>query len=106
MPQELIEYTALGQKKTVQKLLDAGCDVNIIDEFGLTAAIVAAKRNDLEVLNILKERGADLSLKDKMGQDALFWARQNKNHVMIELISQQHSNNKILNKNKPCHERG
>lgn len=85
---ELVEYTCNGQLAAMEKLLkdQPGYDVNSTDSEGFTAAIAAAKINDMKMLKFLKDNGADLSITDNLDQGPLFWANRNSNHVMAEYI--------------------
>ena len=53
-----------GQVKTVQILLDAGADVNIVDNEQWTATMYAATEPNKDMMQILIDNGADLTLKD------------------------------------------
>ena len=67
-----------GNRADLAKLLDAGADINIADQYGHTPAHVAAilagdrapaiAKSYQEVLHVLIQRGADLSLTDYRGR--------------------------------------
>lgn len=85
---EAIEYASAGQIRAIEKFIDEGGDVNEMNEFGTTAAIIAASRNDLSMLKVLVEKGqADLTVKDASGKSAMDWAITFKNESMEDYIS-------------------
>jgi hypothetical protein len=53
-----------GDAAAVKKLLDEGVDVNTKFRYGATALFYASDHGHLEVVKVLLERGADMSLKD------------------------------------------
>ena len=83
----LLQLVQYRQTDAARELVVAGYDVNVRGAYGETAAYIAAKINDLEMLKLLADAGADLSLCDDGGQSPLFWARRNKNDEMIDLIT-------------------
>lgn len=61
----------------INAFFDAGINPNAQDEAnGRTALIGAAAGGDLEVVNVLVQRGADVNVKDKKGYTALFHATE------------------------------
>src|SRR5262245_14415059 len=62
---------------SINAFFDAGINPNAQNESdGRTALINAAARGDLEVVNVLVQRGADVNVKDKKGYTALFHATE------------------------------
>lgn len=84
----------LGIIKDVQKYIDAKYNINIVDEYGRSATIIAAERNDFEMLKMLVDAGAKLDVKDKFESSPLEQAKKNNNQEMIDFIE-----NKIKDKN-------
>jgi uncharacterized protein len=68
---EAIDEGAIGR---VRDLLAAGCDPNGFDAFGESPLAVAAMRNELEVLKLLLQYGADIRLANVEGWTALHFA--------------------------------
>ena len=85
--EELIELIVFGQKRAVENLISKNRNVNVTNKFGQSAALMAAKQNNLDILKILVKAGADLSVSDRMEQSPLFWAKYHQNKEMIQYIS-------------------
>jgi ankyrin repeat protein len=60
-----------GDLPAMQKLLDAGADINARSVWGSTALMYAVKTERPEVVQLLLSRGANVNLKDKYGGTAL-----------------------------------
>ena len=88
----LIEITSLGLLGDVKRMLMNGYDANEADEYGTTAALVAAEQNDLSMLKLLVEHDASLSVKDGRGRTIIGWAEKHKNQAMIDFINSQQQN--------------
>ncbi len=78
MGRSALLYASTGPfPETVKILLDKGAKPNIIDsDEHFSPLMHAAAEGNLEVVNLLLEYGADLSLKDIDGDDAESFARQ------------------------------
>lgn len=70
----------------VKLLVDAGSDVNDRDEQGYTPIIIAAKKNQTDVIDYLRSHGADASMKNAFGEDALHFATLRENTNAMELL--------------------
>jgi ankyrin repeat protein len=67
-----------GNKSDINTLISVGADLNLADKYGHTPAHVAAIKtgaydtkasdNYFEILKLLKEKGADMTLKDYRGR--------------------------------------
>jgi ankyrin repeat protein len=69
------------------ELLEAGCDVNAQDEEGRTALIQATIYNNVEVVQILIEHGANVNTKDFFnGNAALHFAARNYSLELLLLL--------------------
>ena len=74
---------------SINAFFDARINPNAQDQDGRTALISAAARGDLEVVNVLVQRGADVNVKDKKGYTALFHAIEAMyDDVALVLLSQ------------------
>lgn len=85
--EELIELIVFGQKRAIANLISENRNVNVRNKFGQSAALMAAKQNNLDILKMLTNAGADLSVNDGMQQDPLFWAKYHQNQEMIQFIN-------------------
>ncbi|MEZ0260158.1 MAG: ankyrin repeat domain-containing protein [Alphaproteobacteria bacterium] len=77
-----------GHTKAVLAMLATGRDVALEaqDSHGWTALITAAHRADAETLRALLQAGADPTVKDKMGRDALYYAKGSKDAEKISAL--------------------
>ncbi len=82
----LIECVFLGHEEAVKKLLDARCDVNQRGEFGGSALLLAACRNDWPIFKLLVSAGADVNVEDDFGNSPLSWAKKHNNQNMLALL--------------------
>lgn len=74
--------------KTVQSLLENGANVNIQDNFGITALCIAV-RNNVKISRLLLNFNANPYLKNKDGFNAVIYARRfYKNKKIIELFDE------------------
>lgn len=64
----LMHAAERGKPATVKILIDAGADLNAVDDDGWSALMRA---NDVESVRLLLNGGADMSLKNKEGKTAL-----------------------------------
>ncbi len=63
-PPDLLDAARKGDLKRVQKLLEAGADVNQRDNTGFTALHWAAMTNKLEVAKLLLRKKADINARE------------------------------------------
>ena len=90
-----------GHKEIVLFLLEAGADINVRDQNGLTSLMSAVVAEKPEIVIILLENGANISLprlpitRDKEGNvaNALALARMKQNKEIIEILINWESNN-------------
>ena len=83
---DIVEYARRGMAQRVKKLIESGADVNEEDSDGDRAIIVAAERNDIGILTLLTDAGADLNVKNHSGMTPLGYAIGNKSNEAIKLI--------------------
>jgi len=76
-----------GIKAAVAQQLSRGIDVNICDEKGRTALIIASSRGYEEICNFLLESGANPYLQDIDGNSALSIAIQNNHQNIVSLLN-------------------
>lgn len=88
---KIVDVVSVGSLNDVEKLINAGYDVNESDDFGNTPIIIAASRNDLAMFEILKAAGGKVNVSNKDGQSALTWAKHHNNNEMVNLINSGHN---------------
>lgn len=81
-------YASSGPfEETVEMLLDKGAEVDVQGTLeGFTALMTAAAEGQIEVVRLLLGHGADPALKDKDGDTAETFARQNGHAAVVELL--------------------
>jgi hypothetical protein len=70
----LLQAATEGHDMVVRQVLALGAPVNVSDERGTTALMIAARNGDLGMIQALLSRGADASARDTQGRTALEWA--------------------------------
>jgi ankyrin repeat protein len=70
-----------------ETLLNAGCDVNAVDNKGRTPLIYAVASERSNIVELLLKRGANIHAKDHNGESALDWAVKSGNDDAIMLLS-------------------
>ena len=80
------EATEAGDLNRVCALLDAGADVNALDEHGQTALMNAAVRGDADLARILVGRGAELDHTAKYRLTALMLAVVNNRPDVVRVL--------------------
>ncbi len=76
MSYKLIDAAIEGNLAEVERLIDAGADVNFQDELGKTALMCAALKGHTDICKLLLEHKAEVDMKDEYGQTALMWAER------------------------------
>jgi hypothetical protein len=81
----------------VRAILQAGIDVNQLDEYGFTYLVEAAIADNVEIAQLLIEYGANVNLQDSTGGTALQWAAENNNLALCQLLLEQGANPNAYN---------
>jgi hypothetical protein len=82
-----IELCAEGTLEEVRAAVDAGASVIAGNDYGLTALLAAAMwNNDIDVIEVLLEAGAEVNAKDNAGRTALMWAVHNRNAEAVSAL--------------------
>lgn len=71
---KLLRAVGEGHSVAARQLLALGAPVNVADERGATALMLAARNGDLGTLQYLISRGADGAVRDAQGATVLEWA--------------------------------
>src|SRR5687767_8801544 len=70
----LLQAATEGHDMVVRQVLAMGAPVNVSDERGTTALMIAARNGDLGMMQALLSRGADASVRDGQGRTVFEWA--------------------------------
>jgi ankyrin repeat protein len=81
--------SASGSLSIVRALLEAGADVNALQEKGFTPLHEAAATGKLELLRLLLDHGANAELQTEDGKSALDLARDEKEDAIVELLTRR-----------------
>ena len=74
LSKKFLEACNNGNLPEVRECIEEGVDVNVQDEDGVSAAMIAMKNKNIEVLKILSEVDSlDWNLEDDEGQTLVFW---------------------------------
>ena len=98
----LIEATKEGKVNEVRHLLENGAFVNTRDEDGWTPLMFAAKSDNVEIIDLLMENGADNELRNIDGNKAIWMAKSPKASIAIfQGIKNQINAKKATKNNTP-----
>ena len=79
--------SAEGTFEIARLLIEAGADVNAVQQAGFTPLHAAAMGGKLELAKLLLARGADPKARADDGRDALAMARDAKQQALVDLLS-------------------
>ena len=71
------------------------------DDHGNTSLILAARENNLEIVQILLEGGADINIRDEDGHSVLMIAKEEGHSEIAEFLEQHGANEKPPKSPKP-----
>jgi uncharacterized protein len=74
-----------GDVDAVKKFIEYGVNVNEVSN-GLTPLMLAARYNNVEIINVLLAKGANKKAKDEKGFDALKYAQMSKATDALEVL--------------------
>ncbi|XP_053963816.1 G patch domain and ankyrin repeat-containing protein 1 homolog [Anastrepha ludens] len=77
-------------------------NINVCDEFGWTALMMAACEGATDAVRMLLESGADKSIKEKSGRTALDFAKQKKHENIAIMLQSEYQNENTHLKRKQC----
>jgi ankyrin repeat protein len=92
-------YQRTLMRQNMRLLLDAGADVNLIDNAGKSALHYAAEHQDIRMCRLLLGVGADASIADSAGRTAIDYVLDSKNpppklEALLREATQQHHEEK------------
>ncbi len=79
--------SAAGSLVIARLLIEAGADVNAVQQAGFTPLHAAAMTGQLDLAKLLLDRGADPNAKADDGRTALAMARDAKQQAVVDLLS-------------------
>ncbi|OGT68115.1 MAG: hypothetical protein A3I12_04500 [Gammaproteobacteria bacterium RIFCSPLOWO2_02_FULL_38_11] len=88
----LADEIIYGTQDNVSRLIQAGEEVNQMDEYGFTPLIETAIVNRIEIAKILLAHGAQINKADLTGRTPLHWAVDNANQALCELFLENKAN--------------
>lgn len=74
------------ESELVRALLEAGADINAVDEEGWSALMIAADTNSKRMVNLLLEYGADRTIANMNGETPLVYAMNYNRSSVIPLL--------------------
>ena len=93
MRNNLIELIRIKDMKGVKKFIEEGGDLNIQDEWGLTALITATLYNNPAIVKLLLRAGANKDIKNNYSNTALDIAKEYDYQEIIELLTPEKTTN-------------
>jgi ankyrin repeat protein len=82
----LIRAVALGSLQDVEEMLDSGAPLEAVDWWSRTAFLVALLAGDVNKVEVLVRRGANVDARGRCGQPPLSYAAHGRPHVVKWLI--------------------
>jgi len=86
-------------KRNIIYLLDKGANLNLQDNYGNTALIIACHNNNTEIVNLLIENKTNLDLQDNDGWTALIYACYKNNTELVKILIDKGANLDLQDKN-------
>lgn len=74
--EKFFQVVRSGDYDKVERLLEAGADVNVQNNMGVTALMVSVAAGHLEISKLLIEKGTDIDIQDNDGTTVLMYALQ------------------------------
>jgi len=95
----LMEATVNNCTEMARLLIDAGADVDLVDQNGWTALIYSARYNSPEIARLLIDAGADVDLVTQDGSTALMFAAVSNRPEIARLLIAAGANVDLVNQN-------
>ena len=81
-----LDAAAFGDEKDLKNMIKNNVNINVQDDVGNTALILASSEGHDVIVEILLEANADKSIVNKYGHDALYYAKSKKRKNIIKLL--------------------
>jgi len=98
LSQDFFHMTEKNHIEEVKSIINQRIDVNIKNDFGNTALMIAAREGYLNIANLLIKSGADINLQERWGCTAIILAVQNVQFEMAKLLIEHGADVNIKNK--------
>lgn len=70
----LLHVVEQGNSAEITKLLEAGADINAVDNRGRTSVMIATHTNQFDIFKLLIDKGADINIRDHRSDNPLLYA--------------------------------
>ncbi|MEI0447422.1 ankyrin repeat domain-containing protein [Brachyspira intermedia] len=81
-----LDAAIFGDEDVIEKIIAKNINVNIQDDVGNTALILACMEGHVKVVELLIKANADKSIVNKHGNDALYYAKMNNYNNIVKLL--------------------
>lgn len=81
-----LDAAVFGDEDIIKKIISKNININIQDDVGNTALILACMEGHIKVVELLIKENADKSIVNKYGNNALFYAKQKNYNNIIKLL--------------------
>ena len=98
MKEQFFQAVEKGQVIEIENLINEGIDINVVDDKGRTAAMIATYANHQEIVKVLIKRGADIDIQDDMENNPFLYAGAEGYLEILKLTIEAEANPKLLNR--------
>ncbi|WP_416487666.1 ankyrin repeat domain-containing protein [Brachyspira hyodysenteriae] len=81
-----LDAAIFGDEDVIKAIITKNINVNIQDDVGNTALILACMEGHIQVVELLIKANADKSIVNKHGNDALYYAKRNNYNDIIKML--------------------
>ncbi|WP_295163331.1 ankyrin repeat domain-containing protein [uncultured Brachyspira sp.] len=81
-----LDAAVFGDEDIIEKIIDKNININIQDDVGNTALILASMGGHIKSVELLIKANADKLIANKYGNNALFYAKQKNYTDIIKLL--------------------
>lgn len=98
MSEALTQAAEQGNQKAVFELIASGTSINSVDSRGQTALMAATHANQIDMVRVLLENGADVDLQDNMNDNPFLYAGAEGLLEILKLTIAAGANTKLTNR--------